>query len=100
MVGFKAAVICILLVQLYAEAGAGSLSVAENAFEATALFEVSANSTCGGDPPTIFIYDDALFNCSLGDHSADFSFDSNPDTWWQSNNTDDPVSILFSLQVI
>ena len=72
-------------------------SVAQNGFEATSLFEVTANSTCGGDTPTEFIYEGEEFNCSFGDHSARFSLDKNPNTWWQSNNTDDPVFIMFSL---
>ncbi len=62
----------------------------EESFEATALFDASANSTCGGAPPTI---------CSAGERSVEFALDGDPTTWWQSNDGDDPVSLTFSLKV-
>lgn len=96
MVESKVAVISAILLLLSIDTSAG-FSVAQDAFEATSLFEVTANSTCGGDPPTKFIYEGEEFNCSFEDHSAHFSVDKNPNTWWQSNNTDEPVFITFSL---
>lgn len=71
----------------------------ERSFKATSLFSVSANSTCGGDPPTTFVYNEQQFNCSTGEHHAGFLLDNDPSTWWQSDNGDDPVSITFSLEV-
>lgn len=71
---------------------------ARDSFKATALFNVTANSTCGGDTPTIFVYRGGVFNCSNGDHTPRFVLDNDPNTWWQSGNGVDPVSITFSLR--
>lgn len=87
----------LLLHLLLLGASAESPSSSEDVFEVTALFEIAANSTCGGDPPTFFVYDGEVFNCSVGDHPAGFALDDNPNTWWQSSNGDDPVSITLSL---
>ena len=65
-------------------------------FEATSLFGATANSTCG-DPPTNFIYNGQLFNCSTGEHASSFAVDGNPNSWWQSTNEEDPVELVFSL---
>ena len=70
---------------------------ASEEFKVTALFNITANSTCGGDTPTTFVHDGQEFDCSFGEHSAYFSLDNNHTTWWQSNNTDDPVSVSFFL---
>jgi hypothetical protein len=88
------AVVCLLLVlgiQLNSVLGAS------NAFKATALFEVTANSTCGRDAPNNFVHEGEVFNCSDGDYPAASMLDGNPSTWWQSENGDDPVSVMFSL---
>lgn len=101
MGGINAAVACILVLicQLQQHLTAGNLSN-DFEFEVTSFFVASSNSTCGGDPPTIFVYNGQEFNCSVGDHPADFSLDGNLNTWWQSSNSDDPVSIMFSLNEV
>ncbi len=68
-----------------------------NGFEVTSLFRATANSTCGGDPPTIFAYNDVLFNCSIGEHDASLVLDKDNSTWWQSMNEEGVVAITFSL---
>lgn len=70
--------------------------VGENGFKATQLFELTTNSTCGGDPPTSFVYNNQTFTCSTGEHHAMLALDGDFNTWWQSNNGDDPVSLTFS----
>lgn len=65
-------------------------------FEATALFVVTANSTCEQDPPTTF-GDGAIFNCSSEDHPVMYALDRDSNTWWQSRTGDDPVTLAFSL---
>lgn len=70
-------------------------------FEATALFGATANSTCEQDPPTTSTFGDdgAIFNCSTEDHAVMYALDGDPNTWWQSRNGDDPVSLIFTLEV-
>lgn len=86
--------VCILLAGAqYATAQVGE------GFEATSLFEVAANSTCG-DPPSTFVYRGEVLNCSTGDHTILFAFDNDAATWWQSGNGADAVSINFTLEVI
>ena len=66
--------------------------------DATQLFSLVTNSTCGGDPPTLFESRSGEFmNCSVGEHNASFAVDGDPNTWWQSQNGDDPVVLTFSL---
>ena len=72
----------------------------QSSFEATALFGTTANSTCEQDPPTTFGDGaGAVFNCSSEDHAVMYALDRDPNTWWQSRNGDDPVSLSFSLEV-
>lgn len=66
----------------------------ENGFEATSLFEISANSSCG-DPPTNF--GEGEFNCSFGEHLPPSALDNDFNTWWQSGVTDYPVTLIFTL---
>lgn len=81
----------LLLLQMEAYTG--------DSFKATSLFAIAANSTCGRDPPTTaaFFYRGEIFNCTTGDHPPLFALDSDPSTWWQSDNGADPVSLSFSL---
>jgi hypothetical protein len=69
----------------------------EESFEATSLFESTANSSCGGDPPTTFVHRGDVFNCSSGDYPTSFLVDNDASTWWQSVNQNDPVLLTFSL---
>lgn len=69
-------------------------------FKATSLFQATANSTCGRDPPTTFVYQGEVLNCSIGDHPILFAVDDDASTWWQSDNGADPVSITFVLEVM
>ena len=65
--------------------------------DVTQLFDIKANSTCGGEPPTSFQSRfGTVLNCSLGEHNASFALDGDPNTWWQSQNGDDPVALTFS----
>lgn len=71
-------------------------SFVEEGFLATSLFNVTASSTCGMDtPPTA----DLLLNCSAEDHSPAYSTDRDLNTWWQSEEGDDPAVITFTLKV-
>ena len=66
--------------------------------DVTRLFTMETNSTCGGDPPTLFESRSGdLMNCSLSEHNPSFAVDGDPTTWWQSQNDNDPVALTFSL---
>ena len=71
-----------------------TLVLPEDCFEATSLFAVTANSTCGGDPPTNHSQSS---NCSVEEHFASFARDDDFRTWWQSIPEEEPVALTFSL---
>jgi len=62
-------------------------------FEATSFFSVTTSSNCDSDTPTSF------GNCSIEDHSVAQATDLNLDSWWQSEEGDDPAQLNFTLQV-
>ena len=69
--------------------------------DVTQLFAFDANSTCGGDPPTLFeLRSGELQNCSLSEHESNFAVDGDPTTWWQSQNGKDPVALTFTLSEV
>ena len=69
--------------------------------DVTRLFSFEANSTCGGEPPTLFeTRSGELVNCSVGEHNASFAVDGDPNTRWQSQNGDDPITLTFSLSEV
>ena len=82
---------------LFLEIEAFTSVFTEESFEATSLFESTANSSCGGDPPTTFVHRGDVFNCSSGDYPTSFLVDNDASTWWQSVNQSDPVLLTFSL---
>ena len=80
-----------------------ALSSDAPSFDVTQYFSIAANSTCGGDPPTLFqdqLNIGVLVNCSVGEHEPQLAVDGDPDTWWQSANGDSPVELVFSLEQV
>ena len=71
-------------------------------FEVTQYFSLAANSTCGGDPPTLFQdqFNGVFANCSIGEHDPQLAVDGDLETWWQSANGDTPVGLVFSLEQV
>lgn len=68
------------------------------ALDVTRLFYFEANSTCGGEPPTLFeMRSGELQNCSMNEYNESFAVDGNRKTRWQSQNEDDPVALTFSV---
>ena len=79
-----------------------AFSSAGPSFEVTQYFSLAANSTCGGDPPTLFQdqFNGGIANCSVGEHDPQLAADGDPNTWWQSANGDTPVELVFSLEQV
>ena len=78
-------------------------SLAVRSFDVTRHFSLSANSTCGGDPPTLFEDQSApgvLLNCTSGEYEARLALDGYPNTRWQSATGHTPVALTFSLQQV
>lgn len=78
-------------------------SSAAPSFDVTRHFSLSANSTCGGDPPTLFEDQNApgvLLNCTVGEYEARLALDGDSNTRWQSATGDTPVTLTFSLQQV
>ena len=78
-------------------------SSAPRSFDVTRHFSLSANSTCGGDPPTLFEDQNApgvLLNCTVGEYEARLVLDGDSNTRWQSATGDTPVTLTFSLQQV
>lgn len=90
-----AAISMLLEVRLVLGSGSGPR------LDVTQLFAFDANSTCGGDPPTLFeLRSGELRNCSLSEHESNFAVDGDPTTWWQSQNGEDPVVLVFTLSEV
>ena len=95
----RIAVIVVVLIAILSKPAQVSGSSSENTsmLDVTRFFEIQTNSTCGGEPPTLFQSRSGTFlNCSFGEHNASLAIDSNLNTWWQSQNGDDPVAVTFS----
>ena len=78
-------------------------SLAARSFDVTRHFNLSANSTCGGDPPTLFEDQSApgvLLNCTSGEYEARLALDGYSNTRWQSATGHTPVTLTFSLQQV
>ena len=78
-------------------------SLAARSFDVTRHFGLSANSTCGGDPPTLFEDQNAPgvpLNCTAGEYEVRLALDGDSNTRWQSATGDTPVTLTFSLQQV
>ena len=89
--------VILMLLQMRVVFGSGS----GPRLDVTQFFAFDANSTCGGDPPTLFELRSGEFqNCSLNEHESSFAVDGDQTTWWQSQNGEDPVALMFSLSEV
>ena len=89
--------VLIVILSTPAELSGSSTSM----LDVTSFFEIQTNSTCGGEPPTLFLARSGTFlNCSLGEYNASLAVDGDLNTWWQSQNGDDPVAVTFSKPMV
>ena len=94
---FHLNVIAVLLILGIPGASLLAGSVDGPLLDVTRLFSFEANSTCRGEPPTLFENRfGELLNCSVDEFDARFAVDGDPNTRWQSQNGDDPVVLTFT----